>query len=155
MAANDDFVHKCMITIKAATRTHRAEKINLFAAILANGCSETISTDHFEECLQIVEDLSLRELVALRTLEEFEIANPIQSGQSNLQRASLFWPQYLEKIEEIIYIRSDETPSFIKRIERTGCYLEISGAYWDYTGGKGYTTEKYQQIKCICKSKMN
>ena len=147
---NDDFIHKYMITIAAVRRTHRKEKIECFGNMLAGGRREVTSVDVYEESLRFIDDLSVREFDALRILEEFEFTNPVAVGENDLQRASKFWPDFLAALENATGIEPQNSPAFLQGIARSGCYLEITGSYWDYTGGKGYTTPRYQQIKKIC-----
>jgi hypothetical protein len=149
---NEDFVHKCLITARAAARTRRNEKIRHFAVLLANGTFRNLSSDAYEESLQIVDELSYREFLALQILEGFEAQCPIEEVENNLQRATKFWKEFIDQIHSSVGIAPEIFVAFMKRIERTGCYAEIPG-YYDNSGGVGYTTERYQEIKLLCTSK--
>ncbi len=147
---SEEFVHKYMITSAAIVRTSRAEKIQLFANMLMNGRNGQTSGEDYEECLSIVDELSPREFEALRILEEFESKASIVTGENQLQHATKFWFDFLAKLKQSIEVTDDDVTSFLQRIARTGCYVEITGGYLDYGGGIGHTTMTYQKIKRLC-----
>ena len=147
---NDEFVHRYMITFAAVARTQRKEKIKHFARMFATGRNSSISTEIYEELLRVVDDLSVREFEALRTLEEFEFANPALEGENSLQRATKFWPEFLYKLESRTGVQAHDSPSFLQSITRTGCYQEITDGFTDYSGGMGHTTSRYQDLKKLC-----
>ena len=120
--------------------------------MLANGRTFNTPVEQYEECLRIVDDLSIRELVALHTLEQFESATERVKGENQLQHGSKFWKSFLAELEAKIGVPPGDAAAFLTGITRTGCYLEITGAFLSYSGGMGHTTSRYKEIKKLCVS---
>lgn len=147
---SDDFVHKFLVTMGAAARTHRKEKIEVFAKLIANGGGPDTSTDVYDELLQIVDELSYREFNALSILDRFESENPQEKNENKLQRATKFWKDFQDEVIRTNELGTDEFTAFMSRIARTGCYELITGSFLDYSGGIGYLTPLYHRIKSLC-----
>lgn len=155
LLSNKDFLHCYTRTIEAVIRTHRQEKIRMFACLLASALDEKIlihNVDEYEEYLEILDELSLREIRALILLDKYEEDCPTGAGTHSmglnaLQRANLFWNKFLEEMEKELEIPKEEVDSFLTRLNRTGCYETIIGTYYDYSGGLGKLTGLYRTLK--------
>lgn len=146
---SDDFLHAFFATTKATLNTRRHEKIQLFARLLKslanNKALEEI--DEYEDYLCILDELSYRELVVLGILEKYELANPQKQEENSLQRCSRFWEGFIKDVTKTLKIDELEVNAVLTRLNRSGCYQEITGGYFDYTGGKGSLTPLYYKLK--------
>ena len=142
-----DFLHCYLLTVRLALNTRREEKIRMFARYLKNSLQEPrpSDVDEYEDYLQILDDLSYREMRALGLLEEFS-DRPRESGSSDLAWTESFWSEFEEKMVTQLAVPHAEISSFMNRISRTGCYEMYTGSYWDYTGGKGKLTPMYTRL---------
>ena len=68
---SEDFLHAYFATTKYALNTRRREKIEMFARLLKSSITEKdiSSIDEYEDLLKVLDELSYRELLALRILE--------------------------------------------------------------------------------------
>jgi hypothetical protein len=149
---DEDFIHNCLVTMKAAARTKRTEKIALLANALINSTKIRYEDDRCEELFGIIDEISLREFQALNLLAKYELKFPKEKDKNRLQRSNQFWTDFLNDLNHQIGIEKDISRDFLKRIERTGCYAEISGSYHNYSGGIGYLTSTYFEIENLCRT---
>ncbi len=149
---NEDFIHHCLVTMRAVARTKRKEKIAIMAIALTNSLKPEYAEDRFEELFSVVDDITLREFRALNLLAKYELSFPKLQDKNALQRATQFWADFTNDLRSEFGIEEDGCRDFLKRIERTGCYAEISGSYHDYSGGIGYLTSTYFEIENLCKT---
>ncbi|WNS75198.1 hypothetical protein RRV45_20355 [Bacillus sp. DTU_2020_1000418_1_SI_GHA_SEK_038] len=146
---NEDFLHSYFSTYKAALFTKQREKIRFFARLLKNGMYSRIisKADEYDDYLKILDDLTNRELTILYLLDTYESRNEIKENENELQRADSFWNEFEKETSQVLNISPAELKGFLTRIERTGCYTAITGAYFGYTGGRGHLTETYFKLK--------
>jgi hypothetical protein len=146
---SNDFIHSLDATLRAALRSRRAEKIQLFARLLERGMigNEAQSVDDYEELVGVLDELSYREWQALMLFEHHLANSP--SDPNPLARVQPFWKTFVAELEDQLGVHQVEASSFMIRIARTGLYSEITGAYWDYTGGLGITTPKLERLIAI------
>ena len=142
-----EFLHRYLLTVRLALNTRREEKIRMFARYLKNSVHEPrpSDVDEYEDFLQILDELSYREMRALGLLEEFNV-RPKESGSNDLAWTESFWDEFEEKMVSQLAVPRAEISSFMNRIARTGCYEVYTGTYWDYTGGKGKLTPMYERL---------
>lgn len=145
--ANENFIHCFMVTSRAVVRTNRHEKIAMFARLLESVVSESneFSIDKYEELLLILDDLSYREILALRILDKYS-DSPREKDQNDLQWTVTFWEKFVHELCEKLQIQQDELKSFLARLARTGCY-EVFVGYYDAHGDKGQLTATYYRLK--------
>lgn len=145
---SEDFLHAYFSTFKAALYTKQREKIRFLSRLLNSGFNSGIisKADEYDDYLKILEDLTLREIYILYTLYSYEEENPIQKGENDLQRTTRFWSEFENKIKSDLSINSSEIKGLINRINRTGCYLEFTGGYLSYSGGRGQTTGLFRSL---------
>ena len=151
---SEDFLHCYFATVSAVLRTRRKEKIQMFARLLNSTLeTELISdTDEYEEYLAILDELSYRELLILAKLETFQAQTQMVESQNDLQRASGFWEEFKQMLENDLDIPDNQHDSKLTRLNRTGCYETFTGSYLGYTGGKGKLTPVYFKLKELIKS---
>lgn len=151
----EDFLHAYFATLKASLATRRSEKIRFFANLLLQSVTRgEIASDRFEEYLSILDDLSLREMKLLLLLKSYEDTNPFIPKQdskdgeleNDLQRANRYWPDFEKAAYDELGIETDELEAYLTRINRSGLYKTLVGAYWDYTGGRGATTTLFSRF---------
>lgn len=144
---SEPFVHRFLVTTEAAAREAEDAKIELFANLLTNGPTEAeLDTSDYKAMLQILSELSERELAVLSMLSEYE-STARQQHANELQRASGFWEEFRKRVVAELSVPAEEFDGFLARTSRTGCYHEITGAFLDYAGGQGYTTGLWGRFK--------
>ncbi|ARQ46519.1 hypothetical protein [Oxalobacter formigenes] len=146
---NEDFLHCFFITHQAALRTRKTEKIRFLARLLKRSLeNETFSNiDDYEEMLNILDELSYREISILLLLDAYEAKYPHAPGENDLQRAYHFWTNFENDASKNFQIT--ELDTFMIRLSRSGCYELFTGIYHEDTRGKGKTTPFFQRIKEI------
>lgn len=98
--------------------------------------------DTYEEFLAVLDDLAPREAKALVMLRDLEQQHPLgeKDSDSELGRAMRFWAEFQRRCREELGLSDDQLPGFLARLNRTGLYRTIVGAYLDYEGDMGCTT---------------
>lgn len=151
----EDFLHAIDAVYRAAMRTYEREKIQKFARLLLFGVRENrLGSDEMEEFVAILDDLSPRELDILMCLKKFEDAHPRETrgydNQNNpeydneLQRTKRYWDDFSNEVTKRFNITSGNLNGILARLNRTGLYQTIIGAYFGYTGNKGFTTDRFK-----------
>lgn len=144
---SEDFLYCYFATINAVLRSRRGEKARFLARLLKGGFDGFVeNVDEYEELVALTDDLSHRELAVLALLARHESENPMRPGDNALQRATRFWPQFVADAGSKLGIPTSLLAAMLRRLQRSGCYEEFTGAYLDYTGGLGRTTELYHRL---------
>ncbi|CEJ74240.1 Uncharacterised protein [[Clostridium] sordellii] len=151
---SDDFLHKYMITRNVVVKTNRKEKIKIFAMLFKSSINNKgdFAVDLYEEYLDILDELSYRELYILAKLYKYENEYPLEPNENELQRCNKFWNEFTNEIKNDLNIDEEELDAILTRINRTGCYKEIVGTYVDYNGGKGKLTPIFNRIQKLINS---
>jgi hypothetical protein len=149
--SNEDVKRQEFFDAYTSTTRHvlsesRDEKIRLFARLLGRFVTDgfVIPIDIYEEYLLILDGMSEREFKLLVLLHRHEISHPLQTGENHLMRATHFWADFERDAEAELKISKDTLTALLTRLSRTGMYQEITGAYYDYSGGKGYLTPEFE-----------
>lgn len=147
--ANEEFVHCFIATSKAVMFTNRHEKIEMFARLLESVVKRTndFSIDEYEEFLNILDELSYRELLVLHILDRYS-RTPRKNHQNDLQWTCTFWDEFVYEIRERLQVHPAQITSILTRLARTGCY-EIFTGYYDTKGDKGQLTPLYYHLKTL------
>jgi hypothetical protein len=147
-ANSEPFVHRYLVTSEAVVREAEESKIALFANLLLNAPTETaLDESGYKQLLQILNDLSAREVALLDLLETFE-SNVAERGRENVvQSTEEFWADFVDGAERELGIPRAEFTGTLTRVSRTGCYCEATGAYLGYPGGRGETTGLWRKFK--------
>jgi len=145
---SEDFLHCYFSTARYALNSRRREKIQMFARLLKASLGEKgpRDIDEYEELLEILDDLTFRELQALTIMDSFS-NRPRTPDQNDLQWTNTFWREFEDRIVLDLGVPRDEVADFMNRISRTACYEMFTGGYMDYTGGKGKVTPTYRRLK--------
>ncbi|MBT2792196.1 hypothetical protein, partial [Paraburkholderia strydomiana] len=132
---NNEFLHCYFATSAAALRTQRIEKIQSLARLLRSSTEDgkIATVDEYEEFLNILADLSHRELSVLVTLDRYEAQHPLQADENDLQRANRFWEAFVQQISQDFSIELREVDSVLTRLNRSGCYETFTGGFFDLT----------------------
>jgi hypothetical protein len=154
VAKSEDFVHAFLATTTAARRTRQREKIRYLARLLRSTFSAEPprSSDEYEEMLSIVEELSARELEILALLGSAERETRFRGDENDLQRANAIWPRFEILVREHLRLSPEEMEPMLVRLQRSGCYVEITGGYWDYKGGRGHLSSLYRRLEQLAGS---
>lgn len=83
----------------------------------------------------------------LAKLETLQAQTQMVESQNDLQRASGFWEEFKQVLENDLGIPDNQQDSKLTRLNRTGCYETFTGSYLGYTGGKGKLTPVYFKLK--------
>jgi hypothetical protein len=149
LVAESEEFHDCLWTaLESSINSRVREKIIMNVMIISNLL--TVKNEgHYrpEEYLKILSDLTPMEakIIALfyKAYKENGDQDPI-SNESELQRAQRIQAQ--ELVSNTLRIEDEEELKFfLKRLERTGLIREITGTYFDYTGGR-YMASKVLQM---------
>ena len=150
IAESEDFLHAFGATARAVSRTRRREKTKLLARLLRGAFAESIgSIDEFEELLSILDELSFRELIILGHLARLERSTPFADSDNDLQRAVKVWPELEAVVKTQMGLEPEQLAPILVRLQRSGCYSEITGGYWDYTGGRGRLTALFYRLENV------
>jgi hypothetical protein len=124
------------------------EKIRMFAHLFTSFVRgrHLERIDEFEEVLSILDDLSLREFQVLLILQRHETAIPDQPKQNKLERANQFWNTFSTDVEREVGLPKAELAGTLARLNRTGLYQTIVGAYLNYGGDRGYLTPLFARF---------
>lgn len=139
---SDSFLHAYFCTLRAAMNCRQHEKIQNFARLLDSSLDPTlhVSEDEHEELLALLEEITLREFAILRDLRNRELTHPRQDRENALQHARRYWKDFRTATVETYGVPDESFNAFMARLERTGLYLRITGAFLDYSGDIGTTT---------------
>jgi len=126
----------------------RDAKIRLFARLfgefIKGGCTTPI--DRYEEFLLTLDEISEREFKLLLLLGRHEANHPMQQGDNRLSRTTRFWADFVIGAQKELGVDQDSLDAMLGRLARTGMYQEITGAYFDYGGGRGYLTSTFTEF---------
>ena len=144
----EDFLHAYYATTKYALNSRRREKIRMFARLLKSSLTEReiSDVDEYEDFLKILDELSYRELLALKVLDEYS-STPRTEEQNDFQWTNQFWDEFEQRLSDELSLPKDQVADFMNKIVRTGCYEIFTGMYWDYAGGEGKLTPTYYKLK--------
>jgi hypothetical protein len=122
---NHDTLHAFLNTYRFIKRTKTEEKIRLFAKLFKNGITSGLvsKADEYDYFLSILDELSLRELITLELLDNYE--NEAKCGEISKM---YFWPDFYQHLKDRLSFTSNaEIDAFLERLSRTGCYLRKEG----------------------------
>lgn len=109
-------------------------------------CDSSTPIDRYEEHLLLLNEISEREFSLLVLLARHERKYPQEPSENRLQRAMHFWKDFAKDADEELGIDGDALEAMLTRLTRTGMYHEITGGFWDYTGGVGYLTTTFESF---------
>jgi len=100
---SEDFLHCYFATAKYALNSRRREKIKMFARLLQSSVTGEgpNGVDEYEDFLNILDELSYRELQALSILDQFS-NRPRTSDQNDGQWANTFWEEFIQRVSTLL-----------------------------------------------------
>jgi hypothetical protein len=125
---SDPVLHAAYVTIEAALRTSRREKIRAFARLLQAGLEAPPRLDlenEFEDYLKILDELTVRELRILFLLGRFEERNPRTIEEDDFEWTERHWSDFENAAVAQIGIPREELSGLLMRMARTGTYVPI------------------------------
>ncbi len=144
---SEDFLYCYFATLRAALNARRREKTRMFARLLKSEVlpNSFSNTDEYEEYLKILDELSYREIEVLFILDEYETQFPKDPDVSNLSRIGNFWDNFTKDLSENLHIPHEEIYPLLTRLERSGCYVKLSG--FTSSNTRGELTPTYYKLK--------
>jgi len=151
---SEEFVHKFLITYKAVVMTHKAEKIKYLAKLLKSSTisENDIDVDEYEEYLNIITDLSYRELQILSIIDKNYKLDPEPSkptapsmNADKTEWRGRFFAKNKHDIQKELGVRSQEIDDVLIRISRSALYKQIG--YTAGENGDGVLTPLFYRIK--------
>lgn len=149
---SEDFIHCWIKTSEVVRRTRQREKIRMFARLFKSSALSSLlsSVDEYEEYIEILDELSYRELTILSILYKYESEFPLSAKENSYSRAKRIWKDFVNELvhDKRLCIQEEEIHSILTRISRTGCYEPIIGIGTSGETGK-LTPIYYRLIKLI------
>ncbi len=135
-------------TLEAIDRLATNDKIEYFAKLLGKGyfLGDKINNNDFQEHYNSLNLLSYKQIKLLLLLREYEQLHPDDSFKNKLQKANVFWNEFLTRASEMFELESDEIKDMLAMASLSGFCREITGAYFDYSGGVFYTTKTFDKL---------
>lgn len=145
---SDDFLHCYFKAAQAAVKSHRREKVEMFARMLCGSLESRrfSGIEQYEELVDVLDSMSLREFAALKLLRDFEITYAAKKYENDVERIRAYWPEFKEQACRSLGIESDEFDPFMERLQRTGLYTRNTDAFWDSSPRFGKTTRQFEKL---------
>lgn len=145
---SDDFLHCYFKTTQAVINTRRKEKIELFAHMLGAALDAQIFSglDQFEELLDALDSMSLREFGVLRMLKDYETSYATKEFENDVARIQAYWPEFLSNACKSFEVEDAEIDAFMERLQRTGFFTRNTDSFWDSNPRIGKTTRQFVKL---------
>lgn len=145
---SNDFLHCYFKTVRAALNSRRREKSQMFARMLAASLNSSLfaGLDQFEELLDALDSMTVREFGVLKLLKEYEDEYAPRQFETDVARIQAYWKDFQEKACSLFEIESLEIDSFLERLQRTGLYSRNTDAFWDSDPRIGKTTRQFEKL---------
>ena len=131
--------------IEAAARTRSREKINLYARVLRGAVTIQDRREFSpEEYLAVLTELTLREIEVGQVIYRQQCEVRMQPNENELQWAwRMGWKQLPELCSSV---PKEDIPFILLRLQKSGLVREITGTYFNYTGGVYIITESFRKL---------
>jgi len=148
---DDKFLFYTELTAKAVGNTIHKQKVRWFARLLLSATRDIKTESDYEYFLNILNELSYRELGILVTLEKYEKKHPVLEEETPSDRVSGYWDSFMEEALATFSLKKEEFDWIMVRIARSGLYIYFAG-YWDGgTSGRGKLTPNYYRFSEVIK----
>ncbi len=156
MVNDVEFIINFAKTLEAVNRLGSNDKVRYFANIIKNGylSNQRITDGEFEEYLYALSTMSYRQINILIDLYIYEKNNITEYvGEDETKKNNKLtvryesWNLFVENVTKKYNITPEDVISILTSISRTGFCNEITGAYFDYTGGVFYITNSCKRFK--------
>ncbi len=155
MVNDVEFIMNFAKTLDAVNRLGSNDKVKYFANVLKNGylSNERIADGEFEEYLFALSTLSYRQINILIDLYIHEKNNVKEyNGKDETQKNNKLagryepWRDFVNNITTKYLITEEDVVSILSSISKTGFCNEITGTYFDYSGGVFYITNSCKRF---------
>jgi len=145
---SEDFLHCYFCTLRAVLNSRRREKIQMFAKLLTSSVRQPDLDlgEEFEELLNVLDMVTLKEFGVLSDLYKFERQHPPTEDEHEVTNARRYWDKFRKEVSLKYSIAESEFTPFMARLERTGLYLRITITVMDYDGDMGRTTPLFSRL---------
>lgn len=126
LISQEDFAAKILRIWNAVQKEHQNEKIRIFAEFFNNTYKDT-PYNEYDEYLNMLEDLSVREMRLLIRLDEFHTKN--KDLNPHEERVALWDNFELENISKELGLSKQETKVYYDRLLYKGMCSEFSGFF--------------------------
>ena len=159
MVNDVEFIINFAKTLDAVNRLGSNDKVKYFANVIKNGYfeSEKIDNSEFEEYLFALSTLSYRQINILidlyvhekNNVKEYNVKDETQKDNKLAGRYEP-WKDFVNNVTSKYSITEEDVVSILSSISKTGFCNEITGTYFDYSGGVFYITNSCKRfIKMI------
>ena len=144
----DEYLYAIVRAVEADVQAARVEKVRYFAALLRNylAGSPPTSIDEFEEILNLVSDMSVRELEVLVLLREHEQRAGLTPEPHPRPWPDDKWKTLVDDVSSRLGVDPTEVAAIFSRLTRTGLCVPVTGAYLDYEGGHYRSTRSLDRF---------
>lgn len=141
---SEEFHDLLIAAIRNSIETRHREKIRLNARILAGAIRSDQTRDEPELHLELIRDLSPQDLVVLREIVAQQRIPPDPTEDNLLAWASRCgW----DRIHATVLKQGvRDVPHVLHRLQGAGCIKEITGGFFDYTGGTYLLTDAARRL---------
>ncbi len=145
---SNDFLHCYFKTAAAAVNSRRREKAELFARMLCASLKSGLFSglDQYEELVDALDSMTLREFGVLKLLKEFESEYALRQFETGVARIQAYWKEFQERACALFEIEPSEIDPFLERLQRTGLYTRNTDAFWDSDPRIGKTTRQFEKL---------
>ncbi len=147
MKQSPDFIHGITIVMNAVARTHREEKINMFAHMIKSGVNNNIiinEIDIFEYYVNILESLNYKELEILECLYKYNNAMRLDNTKKEENSGIRGIELVFQKMSKEVKIEVKQLKNMLERLSGMGMCEKVT-----YTRGLAFgasETEKYYKL---------
>ena len=141
---SEDFFDLMVKALEAAARTREREKISLYAQILKGAVVGQRERDFSgEEAVRIVLDLTPRQMEVARTVYHQQ-KEGLREAETDLQWAvRAGWENLARSLNGL---SAEEAMADLIMLQRAGLLREITGSFWDYSGGILVMTPVFRRL---------
>jgi len=131
---SDTFCRRLVAAYQSVQRTIEDEKVLLFADLLKNGTlsDDALKDDEYAELARIVDDLSVREFIALCIVEKWNAyMEDITAGWTHdvPMALQMHGQKLFEELSRQLKVDGAEADAILARLVRTGCYQRGSDIF--------------------------
>jgi len=141
---SEEFFDLMVKALEAAARTREREKISLYAQILKGAVVGQRERDFSgEEAVRIVLDLTPRQMEVARTVYHQQ-KEGLREAETDLQWAvRAGWENLARSLNGL---SAEEAMADLIMLQRAGLLREITGSFWDYSGGILVMTPVFRRL---------
>lgn len=134
----EEFFDLVIKALNLVIKTRSSEKIKLYAKILQGSLTKSNSTFHAEDYLNVLEELTEKELVFAKCFYELKSKNEpyLKDDQNDISYTSM----------SFLNVSKEEAQFFFQRLEKVGLVKELVGSFIGYGGGVYNITDLFNAL---------